>query len=66
MTGGTIAMKTVTTTTTVVVAVAVVAAAGLTEEGPPLPTTAEDHTDQDHALALTLHVTIEVYSECSL
>lgn len=28
----------------------------LTGGGPPLPTTAEDHTDQDLALALTLHV----------
>lgn len=28
----------------------------LSGEGPPLPTTTEDHTDQDHALAPILHV----------
>lgn len=49
-----IAMTTVTTTT-----------AGHTGEGPPLPTMAEDHTGQGHALAPTPLVITEVKFDSS-
>lgn len=49
-----IAMMIVTTTT-----------AGRTGEDPPLPTTAEDHTGQDHALAPTPLAITEVKFDSS-